>query len=447
RISEDVQVSEIIFYERMLEPEQRRIVESYFAMKYSVNITKNTNPDLRDYLDIFKDKAWSSRLDGLYNKEVLALGRLDTIGFYQSQTYSSDAQSISLSLQAEAEPGIMPELDLEDGSLLILSRKEYEAAQQDCGSSPEVNTWKLRLINWTSKEPTLYLTLDTILDSTQQPMLTDGSTTIPIKTAALARHTQLAIPLNKIETSGDLYLSLGAVEKECDPLAEVLIRNCNRMDSTANQLYIQVQAEALPATLNLVNLDTKEAFQTELNDPATMIGQLGAGQYQLNLSNVNRILSDKVFQLGSCGNDLLASSADNFNLPKNNEGSPSWAISTIPGQGPADLNEDNLEAYLKSLGIDLETNNSIAGRSIEVYPNPGSRLKPVSFRLTDLKGVPFTVQVFDSKGNLMEQKEFTPQGEVSEFRHCFRVDGSYFIQFTSAQYSETKHLRIKSNLH
>ncbi len=446
RIHEDVHISEIIFYDRMLEPEQRRIVESYLAMKYSVNITDNTNPELRDYLDIFKNKAWSSRLDGLYNQEVLALGRLDTIGFYQSQTYSSDAHSISLSLQPEAEPGVMPELEMEDGSLLILSRKEQEALQQDCGSSPEVNTWKLRLINWQSKEPTLYLTLDTILDSAQQPLLTDGSTTIPLKTVELARHTQLAIPLNKMETRGDLYLTLGVPEQECDPLAEVLIRDCDPMDSTANQVYIQVQPEALPATLNLVNLNTKEALQTDLNDPAILIGQLGAGQYQLSLSNENRLLSDKVFHLGSCENELLASATDNPNPFENIEGSPSWVVSALPGNGPSELNEENVDAYLKSLGIDPNTTDQVVQKGIEVYPNPGSRFAPVSFRLGGLSGISFTVQIYDSKGNLMARKEFTPQGEMSEFRHRFRVDGSYFIRFISAQHSETKHLRIKSNL-
>ena len=447
RINKDVQVSEIIFYERMLEPEQRRIVESYLAMKFSVNITENTNPELRDYLDIFKDKAWSSRLDGLYKQEVLALGRLDTIGFYQSQTYSSDAQSISLSLQPQAQAGTMPQLDLEDGSLLILSRKAHEAAKQDCGSSPEVNTWKLRLINWTSKEPMLYLTLDTILDSTQQPMLTDGSTTIPLKTAELARHTQLAIPVDKIETSGDLYLSLGTPEKECDPLAEVLIRDCSLMDSIANHLYIQVQPEALPATLNIINLNTKEALQTELNDPATVIGQLGAGQYQLSLYNNKRILSDKVFQLGSCEDDLLASATNNNDPFGTNEGSPSWQVTTLPGNGPSELNEESLEAYLKSLGIDPGAIDQEAQKGIEVYPNPGSRFDPVHFRLEGLSGIPFTVHIYDSKGNLMVQREFTPQAEISEFQYRFRVDGSYFIQFTSARYSETRQLRIKSNLH
>ena len=447
RVREGVQVSEIIFYDHMLEPEQRRIVESYLAMKFSVNITENTNADLRDYLDIFKDKAWSSRLDGLYNQEVLALGRLDTIGFYQSQTYSSDAQSISLSLQSEAQAGTMPELDLEDGSLLILSRKEHEATGQDCGSSPEVNTWKLRLIKWQSKEPTLYLTIDTLLDSTQQPLLTDGSKTIPVKTSELAGYTQLAIPLNKIEASGDLYLTLGSPNQECDPLAEVLIRDCDPMDSTANQVYLQVEREALPATLNLVNLETKEALQTDLNDPATLIGPLGAGQYQLSLSSEHHILSDKVFHLGNCWNDLLASKNGNtINSFNNGDEDSPWQVSTLPGNGPSELDEENLGAYLKSLGIDPNATDQEFSKGIEVYPNPGSRFDPVSFRLIGLSGIPFTIQIYDSKGNLMVQREFTPSGEVAEFRHRFRVDGSYFIRFISAQHSETKHLRIKSNL-
>ncbi|HCQ16395.1 MAG TPA: hypothetical protein DIU20_09045, partial [Cryomorphaceae bacterium] len=111
-----------------------------------------------------------------------------------------------------------------------------------------------------------------------------------------------------------------------------------------------------------------------------------------------------------------------------------------------ELNEESLEAYLKSLGIDPNTTGQVVKKGIEVYPNPGSRFDPVNFRLEGLSGIPFTVQIYDSKGNLMVQREFTPSVETAEFRHPFRVDGSYFIRFISAQHSETKHLRIKSNL-
>ncbi len=43
-----VKIAEIVYYEEQLTEVQSRIVESYLALKYSINITKNTQKVLRD---------------------------------------------------------------------------------------------------------------------------------------------------------------------------------------------------------------------------------------------------------------------------------------------------------------------------------------------------------------------------------------------------------------
>src|SRR5690606_31416703 len=72
-ISPEVQLAEMLFYDFILDAPQARKVESMLAMKYSINITENSNPDLRNYVSLYDTKAWHASADRLYNEEVLAL--------------------------------------------------------------------------------------------------------------------------------------------------------------------------------------------------------------------------------------------------------------------------------------------------------------------------------------------------------------------------------------
>ncbi len=458
-ISKHVQIAELIFYDKILTKEPARIVESYLAMKYSVNITQNTDPELRDYLDIFKTKAWNARLDQLYDEEVLALGRLDRISFFQSQTYTSDARSLCVSLDSTATLGKKPLIDIDDESLLILSRKNQKLQDPDCGGSALIHGWKLKLINWNSEAKNLYLTLDTLLDSNQHALLTNGELRVTIPARSMNGQTRLSIPLDQLETREDLYLAWNATSQECEPLAEAELLDCGLSDSSSNRLYIQVQPEALPAALSLVNLKTGETLHTQLDAPLSLIDRMQRGQYELNVFQENQMLLDEIFTLGACldtddfGDPYPLATDEayrNGNGGANGSGTEQttpWVLSTLPGNGPATLDKSSLEAYLRSLGIDPANPSPADEEGISVFPNPASRQEVVHFRLNGFAGTPFSVQVFDSQGNLMKQQHFTAAEHISHFEQRFRVDGSYFIRFSSAQYSETKHVRIKSNLH
>ncbi|MAN02300.1 MAG: hypothetical protein CMI35_04425 [Owenweeksia sp.] len=465
QLGEHTRIAEIIFYDQLLEKEAARIVESYLALKYSINITENTDPELRDYLDIFSDKAWNWKLDRLYNEEVLALGRIDRIGFKQSQTYTSDGKSLSISLDSNAIVGDMPAVSMQDGSMIILSKKDQELSTPECGGSPMINGWKIRLMNWSSPADKIYLTLDTLLDSNQQALLTNGIYEYPVQTTLLNGQTRLAIPITVLDTPEDLYLAWEASSRECDPLAESELLTCSRLDSSFNHLFVKLQPEALPAQLHLANLQTGQVLQTYLTEPMSQVRSLNKGQYQLTLSQENRILLDELFVLENCrenltdltlsGNILYEEAGDGDEQTTNTgpqgesgntSGHASWAFSVLPGNGPLNMDEQSLEAYLHSLGLNTQDFTTIESRGVSIYPNPGNRYEAVNFRFIGLGDIPFTIQIFDSKGNLMSTEAFRPEGNVDEYHYHFRVDGSYFIRFNSATYSETQQLRIKSNL-
>ena len=71
-----------------------------------------------------------------------------------------------------------------------------------------INGWKIRLMNWSSPADKIYLTLDTLLDSNQQALLTNGIYEYPVQTTLLNGQTRLAIPITVLDTPEDLYLAV-----------------------------------------------------------------------------------------------------------------------------------------------------------------------------------------------------------------------------------------------
>lgn len=88
------ELSEIIYFDFLLSRDQVREIETYLAIKYSVNITKNTDQKYRDYFDGDSAFFWSSAVDGGYSKYVIGVGRSDDRDFYQTQTFTNSPTPI-----------------------------------------------------------------------------------------------------------------------------------------------------------------------------------------------------------------------------------------------------------------------------------------------------------------------------------------------------------------
>lgn len=424
QLNKAIQLGEVIYYSDVLNIEQSRLVESYLAMKYSINITENKNPKVRDYFDIYWDKAWNSETDESYNKEVLALGRLDRIKFLQTQTFSSDSKTFKLSLSNASHLGEMPDIGCSDKSLLLLSKRNIPKTGLGCGATTFLQPWKLRFINWKSSARYVFLTVDSIIDGMAEPVLTDGITSTPLKFEVLDGKTKISIPLPLDTTTKDFYIAWTNASNHCNPLCDIIFPNCNLTEGDSKSLQIHLEEEALPAELTLINLETKEKIKAQIQTPSSFVEGLDKGRYELRIVNKKMELSDEIFVFEDCQKDQT-SNIDNQNMNGLEYDSQGFVFRPIV--------PDKHKSALK---------DGYHDKGIVVFPNPGEREQEISFNFFELNNQHFHIEIVDSKGRRLDLKRFTPSENQSIFRYKFIMDGSYIVRFISENFVDTKHIII-----
>ena len=419
--------TEILHFDRLLDTMEIRKVETYLALKYSINITENKNKKLRDYIDGKDSKYWDVERDLVFNEEVMALGRVDSLGFYQTQTFSADAASIQISLDSTSLLAQMPEGDLANNSMLIFSKSKTTPEAMQCGEALGSRAWQINPVNWKYETDRVYLTVKQQLSKDEWPSLSNGYSQIPIRGMQSGDYTRLTIPVTAEMEESQYYLVWGAPETRCKPLCQVVTTPCT--PATPSFINLKLAPEALPAHVDLLNLTTNERLEETLMVENSTIKNLASGQYQIHISNPEVTLADQVILLDNCPDltdpyaghpwaneaNLLTSGADNTN--------------TGNGHGTSQSGTDNT-----SSGMYLQEQRVTAG--IRAYPNPSSGDHEIHFQFNDLNDMPFKIEVFDKGGSPLLVEKFTPSGTAPLFSHIFDVDGTYLVRFTSPSYSD-----------
>ncbi len=441
RLREDLQLAEAIYYDRILDKEESRIVESYLAMKYSVNITANEDPDLRDYVDTEKNAAWDSRSDHPFDEEVLALGRNDNIGFYQTQTFTADYDGVQLSLSPTSQKGAMPSIDITDGSMFVLSKKKGLFEMNQCGSAPTARLWKIKLMDWEAASPNIYLTVDTVLP--EAPLLSDGREEISLPFEVIGERTQVTIPIRDGQKDQDLFLIWGNAEKNCEPLCRVQAAECDLEFRSNGSLKIDIDPMALPATFELLSLERESSLAGDIETAESWVENLEGGQYQISIRNREMELADYVFTLANCGGENGEIREDD-NLNENSSQGENLTYSATPpaddpfGENP---NGANVSADGKGGGHGLSIVPSDR-RYIEIFPNPARVHKETRFFFRNLDGQEFQVDIFDPRGKLLVSKTFTPEAGRNSIPQRFSMKGSYHVRLASGGFFETRQIIV-----
>lgn len=144
--SNDFKIAEVMFFENYLSPEISRQIETYLAIKYAINITKNSDVSKRSYIGNERNVYWNHAIDFNYDKLILGLGRNDTLNFLQTQTWSND-EKVRLSFTANMTKGAQPNVEVADSSLLLLAQSEDLEVDLACGQNQRTLNWKLSFSN------------------------------------------------------------------------------------------------------------------------------------------------------------------------------------------------------------------------------------------------------------------------------------------------------------
>jgi hypothetical protein len=414
-------ISELIYFKKVLEQEEVRKIESYLALKYSINITANSNPSLRHYANASAQHLWNARTDGYFDEEVMALGRLDSLEWLQTQTRTADGESIIISLDTTTAKGAMPAITVANNSVLVLSKSDFSPKELRCGEGLEHRLWKIRLQDWNSPADAFYITLNEEISPSEYPKLSNGFHEQVLPVTVGNGISRIRVPFIPELATNQYYLMWGASGISCAPLCRVFVRECQGENNGSVEL--NVAPEALPAEAELYNLLTNQRVQAILTQPVTLLENLNTGHYQLTVQNRSLQLVDQLIELSNCppNNTLLPSytALDENGMPVGGSSSSFKTSGTFP----------DAAAY-------TVRNPDAQSRGISAFPNPACAKTEVAFQFNGLDDRKFRVEIYDDGGAYQTSLDFTPSAETPVLKHNFQLPGTYHVRFYAPEYSD-----------
>lgn len=397
----DCQIAEIIYYDDILDDHKKVKVNSYLAMKYSINITKGTqswsNPALQHYLSLDGDRIWDSQLDSAYDAEVMALGRSDQMEFLQTNTYTSDSKDVQLQmLGAVGHNGALAlSPKPADNSLLVLSRRKQNANPPlELGPNDRVHKpWKIRLLDWSANSSKIRLTLDTLISASLNPRLQSNGQTMALKKHFRNGRTYFDIPIDRNAGDRSMYLLWGLY-----PAMEDQIARWQSPAGGGGRISLDVPEESLPARLLLIG--EEEKFALTLKDTHSSFYQLKAGRYRLVLENEFQQMIDTNIVVSADEEGGCRSTSMRF------KGFSSTA---------------ERSSFLDQLG-----------GALEVYPNPIQNGESGRIELPTFNNS-FQLSITSSSGQLLQQLELEPS--TSSLPYSFEDSGVYLLECSDGEKS------------
>ena len=389
------EVAEALFFDRILTDYDRRRVESYLGLKYSLNITINATGLWKDYLAAEGDSLWNSQTDTYFNQQVLGLGHDTVSHWYQVQTATNDTHKIRIAVDTLAFLGHQPRSALSPGSKAVFSLREKRqwGTQLPCdphSGNPVIwEGWKFKVNHWGTVNTRFAVELDENLvnASVLKPMVVLSSDSgyvdyLPVTTTAGGY--RFNIPLDSVEDHVNYYIAM--VDSGAVCLSQVIFQTVDAIScgsTNAGGISAFVARELLPAQLTLTT--SEQRYVHTIADPYVQINGLSKGVYDLHLANDNGLLALSTVQLGK---DCPCA------------GHPEWNITQTPAE-----------------------RHTTAPRSITLYPNPVQANQTVYVKV-NANEQPIEYLIYTRDGRLILQEE------TAEKRwHCsLPVSGAYVLQ-------------------
>ncbi|WP_417588813.1 hypothetical protein [Owenweeksia hongkongensis] len=421
-----LKLAEVLYFSEILSETQSRIVETYLALKYSINITANDDDQLRNYITAEEDRVWSISQDVVYDQEVLCLGRIDSLSWYQTKTYSDDSERILLSLDSTDELGEMPSVSIENNSMVLFIKRNESFHEQGCSGNQKNHPWKIKFFNWYSSAKIVNFKVEgeSIVDS--KPYLIDGVDSIPVGVNEEANGIWLNIPIPDSADSKTYYLTWLDTTEGCKLNCIATVTSC--LDSIENQVVIEIDEEDLPADVLLIGVNQGEVVNQRLSSHMMILEGLQADQYHLIVKKGKHVLLDRALMVEECRqtfagrkmSDSITGYLESYQRAQSivgdslNKSSPYWSMQTTEDLNP----------------------------SIDAFPNPTRGGKKVTFGFNQLDLVSFKVEIIDGAGGLLERFEHSVTRENRVLKFSFPADGVYMVRFVSPDFFEIKTIVI-----
>ena len=389
-------VAEALYFDRILTEFDRRRVESYLGLKYSLNVTINATGLWKDYLASEGDSIWDSQTDKYFNQQILGLGH-DTISrWYQVQTATNDSNKLLIAVDSLTYLGHQARVPLAPGSKAVFSlrTKRNWGTQTPCelntGSPVIWEGWKFRLIDWGHVNTQFTVKLDGNLVSSgvMNPMVvlsSDDTYVEYLRVSHVGGSYRFNIPLDSIENEENYYIAMVDSGVVCS--SQVIFKTVDKItcgNANGGSVQAYMSGDLLPAQLIIRNVKGVEQVQS-ISSSSFEVSGLSKGIYDLHLSNANGLLALSGFELGK---ECACTSNTTWSVKEN-----------------------------------VKDNRSPTNNVLNVYPNPAKAGSEVHFELKgDEKLVRYSI--YSGDGRLIAQKESSDPN----WSYRFLVSGTYTVQ-------------------
>lgn len=401
------EITEIILFDQVLNSDDVRKIETYLALKYSINITNNTTPVYQNYFNLNNGFYWNHQTDGLYREYVIGLGKDSVTSFDQSQTFTNEIGYFGLSLDSMYALGTLNPTWMDNGSLALFSKNPKKNAGKKCKviNTPSLLTnWKIRLTDWNSPAQNFVfeVKVDTYseIDSLK---VTDGSSELLLAITKKDSMERIVIPIDFFQNEVDYFIK--PLDKDVDCEDEITL------DADSLGLSLATDDPSSLNSLMVTNLSSGTTLDIPIQENLTTIRNLTNGQNQIDLYTQNGDLAyhEIVWVNGSSEE----TSIDQLSV--------SQIISLPPSAKRNEyLNKFNLNGLL-------------------AYPNPGKINHPVRFELINPIEGQYNVRILSSSGQSVYEGNKTFSPTYYQWEYTFTIPGHYTVVFTlgDQQFIET----------
>lgn len=421
QVDRNTKIAEVLFFDDYLNDKNSRVIESYLALKYSINISRNRDRSLRDYLTLTGEKVWQYQADKEYSKSILGLGRVDAFNFFQLNTFSSDARSIQFSVDDTLRLGDERNDSLADNSLVVIAEKKFSTLKSTCNTLVGERYWKLRFHNWTLGNPYLYLTLDANYQPHSQYYVLDGITQYLVNTIVKNGRSTIPIPVPHTMTNGIMYVVSTQTDSSCIPTLDYMVDTCGDSTGSLGSLHFGIQADLLPITVNVHS--EQDGFEKEfiVNDPWFVITDIDGGTYRIKMVSRTQVLMDKLVTLDQCPSSVNDS---------NQSTSPKLLT---------DFEENQVfnSATSKFNGRSLDNGSSnVQLQRVSIFPNPSTSLS--CWVNANLPGsTELEVDIFDAQGKRIASHLIDLKARTRLEIH-FPQTGIYTVRCSNSEFSSSE---------
>ena len=428
-------ITELIYYDRVLSGIEVRKVESYLAFKYGINIVKDTTAYLNDYYSADSVSYWDYSIDSDFRDVILGLGRNDSTNFKLTQAVTADSNDMVFAIDSVTELGFMPIKSLNHGDFITFCKDE-QPADSSCaiksGYSLINGIWKLRKFQWDSPNQNLIIGVRSASNWNPQDSavlwVSDGiSEWIYQKIQDKQKYRYFSIPIDSLIVGADYYFEVIEISSYCDQTLNVFsVANSTCSEPLGGALRVSASPSYLPAQLTLQNISLGINMNYVVTDPLTDITELPAGQYRIIVSP-----KDNAKQL------FVRWIAPNYWVANSSLSNSKVELEMSPLDGSVD------QACQLTVGIDqIGQLSGVSEPVLKVYPVPAQSAEVVHFELENPEGFTGEILLTDALGRELKRWAFSEK-EFHQWTYQFSSPGIYHLDMRTEFHRITKEIVIQ----